>query len=174
MCCTVSWLGVGHARRVPTDGALRARSALRPDRSDTPHTLVGAVFAAARSGNGSIDIPRNVLLPRAWKRLRDDLFCIEWDVKPSVDVDSQSEIRWRLRFCCSNSLRLYNGPTCSGLNHYRTLIGSHTLPVKRAAPTTEIARVPLYLLPSECCIIMSVNFCIARPKYCFILCTPAV
>jgi len=59
-----SWLGVGHARRVPADGALRARSALRPDRSDTPHILVGAVFAAALSGNGSIDIPRNVLLPR--------------------------------------------------------------------------------------------------------------
>jgi len=35
------------------------------------------------------------------------------------------------------------------------------------------SRHPL-ILPLEYCIIMFINFYIGRPKYCFILCTPAV
>ena len=40
-------------------------------------------------------------------------------------------------------------------------------------PTVSLDQLTV-ILPLECCIIMFINFCIARPKYCFILCTPAV
>jgi len=40
-------------------------------------------------------------------------------------------------------------------------------------PTASIDWLTV-IVPLECCIIMFINFCIARPKYCFILCTPAV
>jgi len=41
--------------------------------------------------------------------------------------------------------------------------------------SNRITRLTTVILPLECCIIMFINFCIARrPKYCFILHTPAV
>jgi len=39
----------------------------------------------------------------AWERLQNDLFCVEWDVKPQLSQSNQNQLRKKLR--ATNELR---------------------------------------------------------------------